>query len=371
MPYSRPSLTELNATALQDIQSANISGVDGLLQKAVLRVLTRAISGLAYEHYGYQDWIAEQAVPWTSTEEFLEGWAALKGVTRKPATTAALVATFTGTNGTPIPIGTTLSTENSLSFVTTAAATIAAGSAMVPIAASGTGTAYNLAIGTSIVLSNVIPGVNSSGAVASIITSASDIETDDALRTRTLQVYASPPQGGAATDYVEWAEAVPSVSRAWCNPNGAGAGTVVVYVMLDYAESAHGGFPQGSNGVAAVEPRAVAATGDQLTVANAIYPLQPVTALVEVVAPAAAPVNFLIASVYPYSATIVAGISAALSDLFVRIGSPLGMTVYPSDWETAIASVAGMGHFNVTSPAGPVTIPLGQLPTLGTVSATA
>ncbi|NPD67310.1 baseplate J/gp47 family protein [Lichenicola cladoniae] len=369
MPYSRPALTEINTTALQDIQNANISGVDGLLQRAVLRVLARAMSGLAYEHYGYQDYIARQAVPWTATGEFLEGWAALKAVYRKAASAASLPATFTGAEGRVLPSGTPVSTGNSLAFVTTAAGTVVGGSVTVPITSTGTGTDYNLTPGTSLSLGTVITGINSSGTSGALTTTAADEETDDELRTRMLQVYANPPQGGSRSDYVTWAEAVPGVTRAWCNANGSGAGTVVVYTMFDDAEAANGGFPQGSNGGATAESRTAAATGDQLTVANAIYPLRPVTALVISAAPLPQPISFVLQDVFP-STVNVADIEAALTDLFLRIGDPTGMTLYPSDWTGVISSVAGMDHFDVISPAAPVVIPVGYLPTLGTVAAT-
>ena len=86
----------------------------------------------------------------------------------------------------------------------------------------------------------------------------------------------------AEMDYATWAISVPGVTRAWCLRNGYGAGTVVVYIMLDAAQAGHDGFPVGQDGVATDEPRGVPAVGDQLTVANALYPLQPVTALVYV-----------------------------------------------------------------------------------------
>ena len=145
------------------------------------------------------------------------------------------------------------------------------------------------------------------------------------------------------------------------------AGTTVVYVMADVAEAAFGGFPQGTNGVAAVESRAAPATGDQLTVANALYSLRPTTALVYVFAPAAQAINFVVQDLSPSSVT-AAQIQAALADLFLRIGTPRGMTLYPSDWNGAIESVVGSGHFFVSSPSAPVTIPLGSLPTVGTVT---
>lgn len=62
-----------------------------------------------------------------------------------------------------------------------------------------------------------------------------------------------------------------------------GAGTVVLRFMMDTAQSQHGGFPQGANGVSQHDqgpdglPRAAVATGDQLVLADALIGLQPVT----------------------------------------------------------------------------------------------
>ena len=380
MPYTRPTLTQERDQALQDIQNGNLPGVDGLLTRSVLRVLAYAQAGLSYLHYGYQDWIARQAVPWTATDEHLEGWAALKAVTRKPATDAVLQMTFTGVPGTVLPLGTAITALNALAFTTTAATSVSSsGSVSVPASAAAAGSAYNLAVGTQVALAGSVSGINSAGAVSAIVTPGADRERDDPFRTRVLQVYANPPQGGAQSDYVTWAEAVPGVTRAWCSPNGFGPGTVIVYAMLDDAEGALGGFPQGTNGVAAGAPRhpaahraqlwqanapppPPAATGDQLSIANAIYPLQPVTALVYACAPQPFSVAFTIVDVFPFTAAIEAGIAAALTDMFLRLGSPLGMTLYPSDWNEAISSVSGLEHFAVASPAAPVLVPLGFLP---------
>ena len=46
---------------------------------------------------------------------------------------------------------------------------------------------------------------------------------------------ADPPVApwGDNDDYVAWATEVPGVTRAWCSPNGMGAGTVVVRFVRD------------------------------------------------------------------------------------------------------------------------------------------
>jgi uncharacterized phage protein gp47/JayE len=191
-------------------------------------------------------------------------------------------------------------------------------------------------------------------------------------------------QGGAQTDYVQWAEGVAGVTRAWCSPNGFGAGTVVVYFMMDNAESAHSGFPQGTNGVSQYDqgpggaPRDVVATGDQLTVANAIISKEPVTALVYACSPIENQIGFHITGVT--STTVQESIEAALADLMVREGQPAG-TIDLSDVNSSIGSVSGSSGYlieAITSTVGGVTTTYpsntnitnaaGQLPVLGTVN---
>ncbi|EON10601.1 baseplate J family protein, partial [Pandoraea sp. SD6-2] len=68
MPYQRPTLTELQQQVASDIAS-NVQGADPLLRFANLKITGRVQAGLAHLHYGYIDYIAKQAVPWTATGE--------------------------------------------------------------------------------------------------------------------------------------------------------------------------------------------------------------------------------------------------------------------------------------------------------------
>ena len=254
MPYARPTLTALFNSVIQDINSADI-GADALLRKAVLRVLARAFSGLAYLHYDYQDWIARQAVPWTATDEYLAGWAALRGIFREDATPASFSATFSGTviTGTPIqiPALTSVVRGDGATFTSQAAAAVGSGgTATIVLLADQPGSAGNTDPGTQLSMTLPVPGIlGASGIAGAVITTGTDIEPEANFRVRVLLAFASQPAGGDRSDYVEWALAVPGVTRAWVIPNGQGPGTVVLYVMLDEAEAANGGFPQGSNGL--------------------------------------------------------------------------------------------------------------------------
>lgn len=385
MPYSRPQLTDLRNQVLQDINSAQISNSSGtllvaLLQKAVLRVVAYAQAGLSYEHYGYLDWISKQAIPWTAEDEFLEGWAALRGVYRQPAAKTTGSATWTvSSSGLSVPSGAALTRADGAQFVTTAASTTSGSSTTAPIQALIAGAAGNFDANTIFALANPIAGIQANSTASSQTTAGADQEADDSLRTRMLTVYAAPPQGGDRQDYIEWALAVPGVTRAWISPNGMGAGTVNLFFMMDNAEAAHSGFPQGTNGVATNEPRASAATGDQLTVANVIFAQQPVTALVYVTAPTSQPINFTVSSLGSNNTTAMqAAITAALTDMFVRLAS-VGGTVNPADgsawpaideseWYAALNAIPGLTQYVIGTPSTPIVSNSGALPVLGTIT---
>ncbi len=383
MPYARKTLTQLRQQVAQDIASA-LPGSDPLLRFANLTIMGTAQAGLAHEHNGYLDYIAQQAVPFTATDEYLEAWAALKGVYRIAATPASGTVTFTGTNSRDIPSGTPLVRGDGQAYTTTADGTIASGSVTVSAVAVAdpaglVGAIGNCDAGTVLTLGTAIAGVNSNGAAAANFTGGTDLEQDDALRARMLLEYQNPPHGGDREDYVEWALAVPGVTRAWCVPNAFGSGTVAVYFMMDIAEAAHGGFPQGSNGVSqndhgpnAGAPRDTVATGDQLTLANAICVLQPVTALVYALAPVAQPINFTISGLSAASALTKAAVSVAISTALTGFANidAVPSTLNLNYIESAIDTVPGTDGFVIATPTGNIVTASGTLPVLGSLTFT-
>jgi len=375
MPFERPSLSDLRSQAAADI-AASVPGSDPLLPVANLRILADVLAEGFHAEYAYLDYIARQAVPFTAVDEAFEGWAALKGVTRKQATQATGQGTWIGTPGTLLPAGTPVTRGDGVAYVTLADVSVAGGGLVTAdLQAVVAGSNGNLATGTALLLGSAIVGISSAG-TATAGTSGADVEAFEDFRTRTLALYAAPPQGGAISDYVEWATQVAGVTRAWCIPHGKGDGTVVVYFMMDLAEAIHGGFPQGTGGVAAAETRDTPATQDLLLVANHIYPLQPVTALVYLLVLHANTVTFSI-SLSGASLALKAAISAAIDAVFIAFGSPGGV-VNVSRIESAIAALAGADGFVITAEAcdhgsisptnGNITSNAGYLPVRGTIT---
>ncbi len=376
MPFARPTLTELRRATAGDINAA-LPGSDALLRWSNLGIVAEVLAGLASGHYGYLDWLALQMVPFTATGEYLEGWAALKGVTRKAAAPATGSVTLTGTNGATVPAGAALSRSDGAAYLTLASATIAAGTAVAQVRAVTPGAAGNSPAGSIFNLAVGIAGV-AVNAISGALTAGADVETDDDLRTRMLIAFASPAHGGNADDYVNWALEVPGVTRCWPQRNAMGSGTVVLLFMKDVAQAANGGFPQGSSGVATSETRAAAATGDQLVLANAVYPRQPVTALVYAAAPLPNTIALTIAGIATASATTKAAITAAFKSALLINARPGGVTNI-STIEAAIAAVTGSAGFVLTTvtcsagtvapgSAGNITSNTGALPTPGAIT---
>lgn len=374
MPFVRPTLSDLRAQVASDI-TAGLKTVDGLLRFSNLKILGDALAGLGHLNYGYLDWIARQACPYTATGEYLEAWGALKKVYRKAATAATGKVTFAGTAGVVINAGTEVVRSDGATFSTTASVTVgSAGTAAVTVTATAAGDEGNTSVGSLMTLGSSLTGIGSSGAVTAAITGGADQEGDSGLFERILEAYQNTPNGGSKTDYVEWAKAVSGVTRAWCNPNGFGAGTVVVYAMLDDANASYNGFPQGTNGISANDNRVTAgsqAAGDQLTVANVIFVDQPVTALVYVCSPIAKPINFTITGLTSASTATRSAIAAAIAEVFMEYGSPTPADtaqVPLSAIESAVAAISGTEGFVIASPSTNLANTLGYLPVLGTIT---
>jgi len=149
------------------------------------------------------------------------------GLTRKPGTNATGQATFTGSETTPIPIGSIIQTTGSLQYATTSAGVIAGGLATVDIQASDIGTAYNVPANTIIQIPTAISGitgVNNSAPIAG----GTEIETDTALLQRMLAQVQTPATSGNSAQYVQWALSVAGIGSATVFPLWNGAGTVKV-----------------------------------------------------------------------------------------------------------------------------------------------
>jgi uncharacterized phage protein gp47/JayE len=347
MPFSRPTLTQIDDRIKADIV-ANLPGADSLLRRSILWVLATMHAGASHGLYGYSDWIARQILPDTAEAEILARHAAIWGVERTPAEIASGTATATGNDGASIPSGTVLSRLDGVEYVTTAAATIAAGTATLALDASVAGLNGDMASGTALEFVSPLSGVDTA-AIAGTVTGGEDTEDDDALRARLLDRIRQPPHGGADFDYVKWAKEVDGVTRAWVSAQELGIGTVTIRFMRDDDDT-----------TATPDSAEVQAVQDYIDAAR------PVTAAVTVVAPVAVALDMTI-QLTPNSAAVQAAVEAEITDLIRREAIP-GGTILISHLREAVSIAAGETDHAITSPAADVTHTTGQIAMPGTIT---
>ncbi|RYD01655.1 hypothetical protein N752_29190 [Desulforamulus aquiferis] len=161
------------------------------------------------------------------------------GLSRRNAVKAAGQVKIIGTPGTMVPTGTVVSTTadpltntRSVSFATTATATIAAdGSVYVGIEAVEPGVKGNVSAGKINLMAIPVSGI-SSVINESTTTGGCDLESDSALLSRYLVKVQTPGTSGNKADYLNWALEVNGVGNAQVIPLWDGPGTVKV-VLLD------------------------------------------------------------------------------------------------------------------------------------------
>lgn len=347
MPIIRPTLEALITQGASELES-RLPGVLARARNSVVGVLNRVFAGGLSSLYKYAETLAEQWWPDRAAAEFLTEHGARWGVPQLPAALATGTVQFSGTNGTTVPLGTVVQLADGTQYATTVGAAIGGGVANIAVQAVLAGQAGNAEIATSLSLVTPIAGVNTVASAYTAMAGGADEEGIEAWRARILARIRKPPQGGAADDYLAWAYAVPGVTRAWVQPNGLGAGTVVVRFVRDDDVSFIPGAPE----VAAVQA--------------AIDAVRPVTATVTVLAPVATPQNFTIA-LGPDTPAIRAAVQAELADLYLRAAAP-GGTMLISQQREAISIATGEVDHVLTVPALDQGHAAGQLPTLGVIT---
>ena len=346
MSFSRPALADIVARVGNDVMSR--LSADDLLRRADAQVMSRVLAGVAHGLYGFIDWLSRQVIYDTAETEFLERWASIWGIARKPAAAATGSVTFTVQAGAVVPAGTLLQALDGVQYQTTADATVTGATATAPVAAVVPAQAGNRVAGQSLSLVSPIAGVSAT-ALAGDLVGGADLEDDDALRVRLLARIQNPPQGGAAADYIAWALQVPGVTRAWCYPEEMGIGTVTVRFVRDNDASP------------------IPDAGEVAAVQTAIDAHRPVTAHVTVVAPTAAPLNFGIQALTPNTADVQAAVQAELQDLLLREAVP-GGTILLSHIRAAISAATNETDYVLLSPTANVTNPAGSMSTMGAIT---
>lgn len=281
MPWSTPALRDVRGF-VRDAIRATLPGSDANVPNSILRVMADAMGGLCHLTLQYIDWLAKQLLPDTAETEWLDRHGAIwlvnsdGTVGRKQATLSIGHVAATGRAGIVIPQYSQLTEAGGLAYETTATSILSAAPVSIPVRALDPGSVGNLLAGSALSWVNPIQGQDPTVLVADM-TGGADVETDDELRARILKRIQQPPMGGDASDWEQWALAVPGVTRAWCAPLEQGIGTVTVRFMMDELRADNYGIPL-TEDVAAVaaylDTKRPVAVKDTYVLAPIPFPLQ-------------------------------------------------------------------------------------------------
>lgn len=336
MAFDRPTLQTLIDRVKSDIKSSTDG--DPFLRRAFERLLAKAVAGVTHGLYGFLAWIAKQIIPDTSDETQLLRWGAVFGVARKAATKATGTATMTGADAVEIPLGTEFALADGTLFVSTAAATVAAGTASVSVQASEAGEGGNADAGAAVSLTSPIAGIDSEGTVASPgLSGGTDEEDLEDYRARLILRIQTPPRGGSDGDYETWALEVAGVTRAWEFPHREGVGTVALTFVRDDDDTI---IPDSSE-VATVQAYVDSKAPSDIRSYSE-------TERVHVFAPVANAITMTVA-IRPNTSAVQAAVKASIADLFLREAEPETATPARSRIDEAISTATGEEDHEITA----------------------
>jgi uncharacterized phage protein gp47/JayE len=354
MPWQTPTLKATRSLTRDYVLSQ--LGARVMIPNSVLRIMSDAMSGLAYLTFLYLDWLAKQLLPDTAETEWLDRHGNIwlvnsdgsKG--RKGATYAQGFVQFTGDAGTTIPVGTVLTGTNAVLYQTSTEGNIGSGGLGTAQAFSLTaGSIGNRPDGDTVLLTPAITGVTLATWLGDM-TGGVDQESDDELRERVLFRIQNPPMGGSQADYVRWAMAVPGVTRAWAAPE-QGIGTMTVRFMMDDMHPENHGLPT---------------VHDVVVVSDYIDQMRPVTVKdCYVVAPILQFYDIKISQLVNDNPTVRAEIEASIHTMERKRSQP-GQTMYRSWVDEAISQAVGEENHELAYETTMMAAP-GYMPTLGTI----
>lgn len=340
MSFARPTLEELITRITTDLNS-RLGGTG--LRRSVNDVLGRVLAGAIHMLHGHLDYISRQVILDTAESEFLDRWAAIWNVTRKPATFAQGNVIFAGTVGSSLPLGSVLINNEGIEYETTESRTFSSAMEDIPVIALSSGTSGNLDEGFNLVLRTPVAGIESSAMAApGGIKGGESKEPDIRLQERTLSVIQNPPQGGSINDYIQNASSIEGVGRVFVTPLIQGAGTVGVSFLTNDPDNL------------------IPNTQKVEEVQNFLDERKPVTATVFVFAPVPVELDVTISNLRPDTPEVRDAVKNEIADLILREAEP-GGTILISHIREAVSIATGENDHVIDTPSGNVSTSLNEI----------
>lgn len=361
MPFIIDTVQAL-ATRARNAFRSELQGADAWVSPNNVNVSAKVFAGVAWALFGALARIDKNRFIMSADPESVTRYGAEYGLSQNGKTYAAGSIDVVCTSPFVVPAGTTFyydSGNTSLAYATTVSVSTPsypvplASTITVPVVCSTAGKTGNLIAGTPV--TTALTGVTSATVNALAIGGGTDGESNDDFRLRVLGRRRQVPAGGSAGDYVAWAKEVSGVTRAWCEGNAYGPGTVGLWFLMDdtYAY----GIPTPT---------------DVTNVQAYINARAPVTAKPIVAAPVAVNVDVVVRGLTPNSASVQSAASLEVLSVFRRmvgVSVPSAPTTLYMSWLwRAVSNAAGEQHHTILTPSADQTYSTGQLPVLRSIS---
>lgn len=192
---------------------------------------TRLQSAATTGNHAHLNAAINDLLPDTAEREMLVRWAKIRGVTPKTATAArkSNALRVVGVALTSVPNASEIVHASSgLRFQTSGAEIVGPGGYVdVDVVAIDVGSQTRLSKGERLSFVTPIANLEEEAELQlALDEDGEDEESDGSLRRRVLSRFSSPPLGGAAEDYVQWALEVTGYADAYAYPLRGGLGTV-------------------------------------------------------------------------------------------------------------------------------------------------
>lgn len=301
------------------------------------------------------DWLERQSFPQTAISDFLDRHAETRGLTRGGSVCAVGTIRFeideTRSSAMTVNAGTVCLNSAGTEFITTDAGTIAAGGTFCIVSARARegGAAGNVPAGSVCYMSPAPVGIVRCYNPEAF-SGGADEETDDSLRARVLQSYASLPNGSNTAFYEKAALETDGVAAVSIVPCNRGTGTVDIII------SSNEGMPSAAL-LAELEKK----LDENREICVDVSVLAPTAKSVDVT------VGIDVADGYD-SAAVISAASDAVIKLFS--GAMLGTDVLRAQIGSVIYGVPGVRNYAITKPAADVDMAYNELPIAGSISIT-
>lgn len=328
--------------------------------RGMFAVIWSAVAPEVRETHDHIAWWARQWMPDSADDEaMILRHASIWGTDPRDAKKAIGSVTIEGVSGTVLASGIVLASTSSITYITTAGGTIAAGGTVTVTAeAVAAGSSGNLESGVQLSTVAAYPEI-SKATVATSFAGGTDDEEPESVQERYLQRIREPPMGGSAPDYRAWVGNVASVYAVKVVEDWIGRGSIGLVIALKKDD----GTPRVPT---ELELTAIAsylgAQGSQTGV-------RPVTA--RVIPLAAELVNIPVSlRLRPDGAMTRAAVQAAYDRFIATIGDeddienegPIGATIEPSRISEAISAADSEYSHDLTVPAARYTLGIKACP---------